>query len=195
MGTEETRKQTGLSSGDAPKRGPPANRQPEADTTGPTCTQQVGQVSPANTEGDASESDLPAPQGAASEVNGSTGTTGKSSMGGVFKSPKDLQAEKGGVQAPTSLAGASKRPHPPTSNDCPEKTLPGVKEPLQRRHKYGGPPSGCARTFLPTSAAATSSKLGMLKPRRRTLALVMQPSSHLLDAAGGPNGAGLFPHR
>ncbi|KAL3256534.1 hypothetical protein MRX96_046593 [Rhipicephalus microplus] len=49
----------GLSSGDALKRGPPADRQPQADTTGPTCTQPVGQGSPAVTEGDAGEGDLP----------------------------------------------------------------------------------------------------------------------------------------
>ncbi|KAL3245592.1 hypothetical protein MRX96_017896 [Rhipicephalus microplus] len=110
MGTEEIKKEAGLSSDDAPKRGPPADRQPEADTTGPTCTQPVGQGSLAVTEWDAGEGDLPTPQGAASEVDGSTGTTGKASKGGDFKSPKDLQAEKSGVEAPTSLAVASKRP-------------------------------------------------------------------------------------
>ncbi|KAL3191408.1 hypothetical protein MRX96_059790 [Rhipicephalus microplus] len=107
----------------------PKHQQPEADTTGPTCTQPVGQGSLAATERDAGERDLPTPQGAASEVDWWTETMGKTSKGGDFKSPKDLQAEKSGVQAPTSLAVASKRPHPPNSNDCPEETLAGVEEP------------------------------------------------------------------
>ncbi|KAH7977109.1 hypothetical protein HPB51_027033 [Rhipicephalus microplus] len=131
-GTEETRKQAGLSSDDAPKRGPPADQQPEADVTGPPCTQPVGQGSLAAKERDAGERDLPTPQGAASEVDWWTGTMGKASKGGDLKSPKDLQSEKSGVQAPTSLAVASKRPHPPNSNDCPEETLAGVEEPPAR---------------------------------------------------------------
>ncbi|KAH8036646.1 hypothetical protein HPB51_003239 [Rhipicephalus microplus] len=195
MGTEETRKQAGLSSGDALKRGPPADRQPQADTTGPTCTQPVGQGSPAVTEGDAGEGDLPTPQGVASEVDGSTGTTGKASKGGDFKSLKDLQAEKSGVQAPISLAGASKRPHPPTSNDFPEETLAGVEEPSEKTPQVRRPTLRPRPTIPSDIAAATSSKLGKFKPRRRTLAVVMEPSSQVLDARGGPNAAGLFPYR
>ncbi|KAL3218876.1 hypothetical protein MRX96_050599 [Rhipicephalus microplus] len=107
----------------------PQDRQPEADTIGPTCTQPVGQRSPAVTEGDAGEVDLPTPQAAASEVDGSTRTTGKASMGGDFKSPMDRQAEESGVQAPPVWPGIRNAPTLPSSNDCPEETLAGVEEP------------------------------------------------------------------
>ncbi|KAH8038752.1 hypothetical protein HPB51_002896 [Rhipicephalus microplus] len=52
---------------------------------------------------------------------------------------------------------------------------------LQRRLKYGGPPFGRARTLCPTRATATSSKSGKFELRSQTLALVKEPSSHVLD--------------
>ncbi|KAL3256870.1 hypothetical protein MRX96_046565 [Rhipicephalus microplus] len=79
---------------------------------------------------------------------------------GERKDSNEPPQEKSGVQAPTNVAAAPKRPHPLASNECAETTMPGTEEPPARTLQEEQPSIRPRPTFQPISAVAMSRQPG-----------------------------------
>ncbi|KAL3173621.1 hypothetical protein MRX96_041445 [Rhipicephalus microplus] len=119
---------------EAPKRNTPVDQEAQGDSAG-SVNQPVAQALPAALRVDTSKGDTPNLPEAAGDTSMSSVVTVKAPENSPTpkvderKDANELPLGKSGVQTPTNVAAAPKRPHPPASNDTAETAMPGLEEP------------------------------------------------------------------
>ncbi|KAL3188953.1 hypothetical protein MRX96_003102 [Rhipicephalus microplus] len=133
-----TRDPLAPSCGEAPERNAPADQEAQGDSA-VSVNQPAAKVLPAALEVETGKADTPTLPRAAGDSSTSLLVTVKAPESsparkvGERKDANELPLENSGVQTPTNVAAAPKRPHPPaSSNKSAETTTPGTEEPPEK---------------------------------------------------------------